>query len=444
MLLLFPFLPNIPFDKLDSQKYSDPGTKYKYNDVRVNLLALLAANVWKDSLPNILKSRVMDPIGASETWKWHGYTNSWIEINNKIFTLPMVTEESSVVAAACKSAKFWFSRGGFKTEVLNTEKVGQIHFLFSGKSTRIKKFFHKNKSKLVNSINELTKNMNKRGGGLKNLEILNKTDILKNYYQLKGTFETDNAMGANFINSCLEKLAESFKILIKDDNELDTNEKNIEIIMSILSNYTPNCIVKAKVSCPINKLGPFKNMKEEEFAKKFLIAIKIAKTDKYRAVTHNKGIMNGIDAIAMATGNDFRAIEACAHAYACRSGKYSSLSNAFIKNNNFIFEIELPLSMGTVGGLTKLHPLVNWSLELLDLPDSKSLMEITAVAGLAQNFAAIKSLITSGIQKGHMKMHLLNILKQKGASENQKNKALNFFKKNVVSVSAVEDFLKTH
>ena len=363
-------------------------------------------------------------------------------INNKIFTLPMVTEESSVVAAACKSAKFWFSRGGFKTKVLNTEKVGQIHFLFSGKSTKIKKFFHKNKSKLVNSIYELTKNMNKRGGGLKDLEILNKTNLIKNYYQLKGTFETDNAMGANFINSCLEKLAESFKILIKNDNELDTNEKNIEIIMSILSNYTPNCIVKAKVSCPINKLGPFKNMKEEEFAKKFLIAIKIAKTDEYRAVTHNKGIMNGIDAIAMATGNDFRAIEACVHAYACRSGKYSSLSNAFIKNKNFIFEIELPLSMGTVGGLTKLHPIVNWSLELLNFPDSKSLMEITAVAGLAQNFAAIKSLITSGIQKGHMKMHLLNILKQKGASENQKIKAINFFKKNIVSVSAVEDFLK--
>ena len=124
-------------------------------------------------------------------------------INNKIFPLPMVTEESSVVAAACKSAKFWFSRGGFKTEVLNTEKVGQIHFLFNGKSTRIKKFFHKNKSKLVNSINELTKNMNKRGGGLKDLEILNKTNLIKNYYQLNGTFKTDNAMGANFINSCL-------------------------------------------------------------------------------------------------------------------------------------------------------------------------------------------------------------------------------------------------
>ena len=363
-------------------------------------------------------------------------------INNRVFTLPMVTEESSVVAAACKSAKFWFSRGGFKTEVLNTEKVGQIHFLFDGKSTRIKNFFLKNKSKLINSIKNLTKNMNKRGGGLKDLEIVNKTNLIKNYYQLKGTFETDNAMGANFINSCLEKLAESFKILIEDDNDLNTNEKNIEIIMSILSNYTPNCIVKASVSCPINHLGPFKSIKAEEFAKKFLTAIKIAKIDKYRAVTHNKGIMNGIDAIAMATGNDFRAIEACAHAYACKNGKYSSLSNAFIEKDTFTFEIEIPLSVGTVGGLTKLHPIVNWSLGLLNFPDSKSLMEITAVAGLAQNFAAVKSLITSGIQKGHMKMHLLNILKQKGATENQKIKAINFFKKNIVSVSAVDDFLK--
>jgi len=363
-------------------------------------------------------------------------------INNKIFTLPMVTEESSVVAAACKSAKFWISRGGFKAKVLNTEKIGQIHFLFNGDYIKIKQFFNKNKSKLFNSIKDLTKNMNKRGAGLKGLEVLNKNDLIKNYYQLKGTFETDNAMGANFINSCLEKLAESFKILIKNDNDLNANEKNIEIVMSILSNYTPNCLVKASVTCPINNLGPFKNLKAEEFAKKFLMAIKIAKSDKYRAVTHNKGIMNGIDALAMATGNDFRAIEACAHAYACRTGKYSSLSNAYIENNNFIFEIELPLSMGTVGGLTKLHPIVNWSLELLNFPDSKSLMEITAVAGLAQNFAAIKSLVTSGIQKGHMKMHLLNILKQKGASENQKNEAINFFKKNIVSVSAVEDFLK--
>ena len=365
-------------------------------------------------------------------------------INNKIFTLPMVTEESSVVAAACKAAKYWFFRGGFNAKIINTEKIGQIHFLFKGNPSNIKKVFSKNKSKLIVSIKELTKNMNKRGGGLKDLEIINKTNLIDNYYQLKAIFETADAMGANFINSCLEKLAESFENFIKNDPDLSSNEKNIEIVMSILSNYTPNCLVKASISCPINKLGPFKNMKSEEFAKKFLMALKIAKNDHYRAVTHNKGIMNGIDAIAMATGNDFRAIEACAHAYASRNGKYSSLSNAFIENNDFNLEMQLPLSMGTVGGLTKLHPIVNWSLELLGFPNSKSLMEITAVAGLAQNFAAIKSLITSGIQKGHMKMHLLNILKQKGASENQKNEAIHFFKKNKVSVSAVENFLKNN
>ena len=429
------------FSKLDKNKKIDWVVKNHFNSKKS--VEKLLKSYWNsdkkvqknhDEFSENTISNFYYPIGVAPNFL----------INNKIFTLPMVTEESSVVAAACKSAKFWLSRGGFKTKIINTEKIGQIHFLFKGNPANLKKVFNKNKSKLVDSIIELTKNMNKRGGGLKDLEVNNKTGLIDNYYQLKATFDTDNAMGANFINSCLEKLAESFKNLIKNETNLSTKEKKIEIVMSILSNYTPNCLVKASVSCPINSLGPFKNMKSEEFAKKFLMAIKIAKNDHYRAVTHNKGIMNGVDAIAMATGNDFRAIEACAHAFASRNGKYSSLSNAFIEKNCFNFEIQIPLSMGTVGGLTKLHPIVNWSLELLNFPNSRSLMEITAVAGLAQNFAAIKSLITSGIQKGHMKMHLLNILKQKGASENQKNKAINFFKKNKVSVSAVEDFLNNN
>ena len=267
-------------------------------------------------------------------------------INNKIFTLPMVTEESSVVAAACKAAKFWLSRGGFHTKIINTEKIGQIHFLFKGNPSNIKYFFNKNKSKLIDSIKEITKKMNKRGGGLKKIEIIDKTNLIDNYYQLKATFETVDAMGANFINSCLEKLSKSLVNYIKEGSDLPSSEKNIEIIMSILSNYTPNCLVHASVSCPIKNLGPFEKLSAEEFAKKFILAIKIAENDHYRAVTHNKGIMNGIDSLAMATGNDFRAIEACAHAFASRSGKYKSLSNAFIKNNYFNFEIELPLSLG--------------------------------------------------------------------------------------------------
>jgi hydroxymethylglutaryl-CoA reductase len=154
--------------------------------------------------------------------------------------------------------------------------------------------------------------------------------------------------------------------------------------------------------------------------------------------------MNGIDAVVIATGNDFRAVEAAVHAYASKQGSYTSLSNAYIEENNFFFEIKLPLALGTVGGLTQLHPLVKWSMELLGNPNSSNLMEIIAVAGLAQNFAAIRSLVTSGIQQGHMKMHLLNILNQKKATEVQKEKAIIFFKTNTVSFSAVSDFLKSN
>ena len=153
--------------------------------------------------------------------------------------------------------------------------------------------------------------------------------------------------------------------------------------------------------------------------------------------------MNGIDSIAIATGNDFRAIEAGIHAYASRNGTYRGLTKASIKDGIFTLEMTIPLSVGTVGGLTNLHPLVRWSLELLKNPNSKELMKIIGVAGLAQNFAAIRSLITSGIQKGHMKMHLLNILNQMEVKKEKKLKAIEYFKKNTVSHKEVEKFLKT-
>lgn len=189
--------------------------------------------------------------------------------------------------------------------------------------------------------------------------------------------------------------------------------------MSILSNYVPNCLVKAEVSCPISDLGN-SDMPAEQFAEKFVQAVNIAKAEPYRAVTHNKGIMNGIDAVVLATGNDFRAVEAGVHAYAAKDGRYSSLTYAKIEDGIFKFWIEVPLALGTVGGLTTLHPLVKLALEILQNPTAKELMQIVAVAGLAQNFAAVRSLVTTGIQKGHMKMHLLNMLNQMGATENEK------------------------
>jgi hydroxymethylglutaryl-CoA reductase len=181
----------------------------------------------------------------------------------------------------------------------------------------------------------------------------------------------------------------------------------------------------------------------EEFVQKFINAIKVAEIEPYRAVTHNKGIMNGIDSVILATGNDFRAVEACVHAYASKDGKYTSLSHANVKDGNFSFWIEVPISVGTVGGITKLHPMVKFAHEILGNPNADELMEVIAVAGLAQNFSAIRSLVTTGIQKGHMKMHLLNILNQLEATSDEKKQIVAYFKDKIVSHSAaVEIFEK--
>jgi len=343
-------------------------------------------------------------------------------INGDSYAIPMVTEESSVVAAASLVAKFWSTKGGFKTTVLGTTKIGQVHFMFAGDKVALENYFNKNKSALFAATASITKNMEKRGGGILAINLFDKTDKLENYYQLHITFETKDSMGANFINSCLEVIADAFR------------NDEIEIVMSILSNYIPECLVRAEVSCAIKDLG---GENPQKFAEKFQQAVKIAEIEPYRAVTHNKGIMNGVDAVVLATGNDFRAVEAGVHAYAARSGSYTSLSHCTIDNGVFKFWIELPLALGTVGGITALHPLAKLSLEMLQKPSAKELMQIIATAGLAQNFAALKALTTKGIQHGHMKMHLHNIMNQLGATQVEKEKITTFFEGKTVSHAAV-------
>lgn len=362
-------------------------------------------------------------------------------INDQLYAIPMAIEESSVVAAASKSAKFWLDKGGFKTNITGTEKVGQVHFIFKGTHQNLEQFFTEIKPKLLAATSSLTSSMSKRGGGITNIELRDKTGELKHYYQLHCTFETQDAMGANFINSCLEQFADTFKREALAYSEFTDVEKEIEVVMSILSNYVPNCLVRAEVSCPIEELTISSDISPKAFAEKMVRAVTIAKVEPYRAVTHNKGIMNGIDAVVLATGNDFRAIEAGVHAYAARNGSYSSLTHAEIKDDNFIFYIELPLALGTVGGLTKLHPLVKLNLEILQNPSAKELMQIMAVAGLAQNFAALSSLVTTGIQKGHMKMHLMNILNQHGATDSEKGAITEHFKTHTVTHSEVINVL---
>ncbi|MCD8453187.1 hydroxymethylglutaryl-CoA reductase, degradative [Tenacibaculum finnmarkense genomovar ulcerans] len=343
-------------------------------------------------------------------------------INGQDYVIPMVVEESSVVAAASLVAKYWSTRGGFKTEVISTTKIGQVHFMYQGDKKALTTYFEQQKQALYSATASITKNMEKRGGGILDIQLIDKTDKLANYYQLHVTFETKDSMGANFINSCLEAIAKTFQ------------KEDIEIVMSILSNYVPQCLVRAEVSCKIEDLG---GENPQKFAQKFEQAVKIAEIEPYRAVTHNKGIMNGIDAVVLATGNDFRAIEAGAHAYASKDGQYRSLTHCEIKNGIFKFWIEIPLALGTVGGLTGLHPMAKLSLDMMQKPSAKQLMEIVATAGLAQNFAALRALTTKGIQHGHMKMHLQNILNQLEATSEEKEIVTTYFDNKTVSHSAV-------
>ena len=363
-------------------------------------------------------------------------------INGKYNSIPMAIEESSVVAAAAKSAKFWSTRGGFKATVINTEKIGQVHFIFKGDTSKLPQFFADIKTKFYINTESITKNMQKRGGGILDIELRDKTNLLPNYYQLHATFETRDSMGANFINSCLEQFAKTLKEEAQLYHLFSSAEKDIEVVMSILSNYVPNCIVRAEVSCPIDDLVEKHIENPKAFAERFLRAVQIAEVEPFRAVTHNKGIMNGIDAVVLATGNDFRAVEAGIHAYASRNGSYSSLSHATIENGIFTFWLEVPLALGTVGGLTSLHPLVKLSLEMLENPSAKELMQFVAVAGLAQNFAALRSLTTTGIQDGHMKMHLNNILNQFEANDEERILIRKHFKHHVVSHSAVVEYIE--
>lgn len=362
-------------------------------------------------------------------------------INNQLYSVPMVIEESSVVAAASKAAKFWMERGGFRAEVLSTKKIGQVHLSWLGDKEELFSLFDDVKKDLFSAITDLNSNMKKRGGGLIDINLLDKTELDEGYYQIWAEFETCDAMGANFINSVLEELGRTFKSFAFE--KLNATEETFQIIMAILSNYTPDSVVKVWVECPIEDLADKSlGMEPQRFAEKFKKSVRIAEVDTYRATTHNKGIMNGIDSVILATGNDFRAVEACLHTHAARNGRYSSLTGCKIENGIFRFEAELPMSLGTVGGLTALHPLAKMSLKILGKPSASELMMVAGVIGLAQNFAALRSLVTTGIQKGHMKMHLMNILNHLKATDEEAKEVKKVFAEKVISFRDVSEFIK--
>jgi hydroxymethylglutaryl-CoA reductase len=363
-------------------------------------------------------------------------------INGTTYHLPMAVEESSVVAAAASAAKFWYDRGGFTARIKGVEKIGQIHFFWKARPELLKEGLPLLTKHLLDHLKPLTKNMDSRGGGITGIELIDLSNEMPELFQFRVSFRTADSMGANFINSCLEAMAKEFKEYSL--NSMCKDEPQPEVLMSILSNYTPSCLVEVKVECTLDNLNNVSDgMSGEDFANRFMKAVHIAKSDVYRAVTPNKGIFNGIDAVVIATGNDYRAVEAAGHAYASKTGRYRSLSDCRIENEIFSLSLEIPLALGTVGGLTSLHPLSRWSFEILGKPNAEELMMMVASAGLANNFSAVRALVTSGIQKGHMKMHLGNILEFLKAKPDEKNLAENHFKDKEVSYHAVSLFLQS-
>jgi hydroxymethylglutaryl-CoA reductase len=365
-----------------------------------------------------------------------------VTINGKDYIVPMVIEESSVVAAASAAAKFWGERGGFHAEVIDVRKVGQVHFGWSGDKEKLFAMFPEIEKRLLADTDAMTEKMRKRGGGILGMRLIDYSAQIPDYYQIRVEFGTGDAMGANFINSALEQFGHSLQDFFAEQQDLPEDLRKVEIIMTILSNNTPDCRVKVWVECPVEQLdGIDEHLSGAEYAKKFKKAVDIAHIDTDRATTHNKGIYNGIDAVVIATGNDFRAVEAAGHTFASRNGHYESLSSVTIENGIFHFELEVPMALGTIGGLTSLHPLAKKTLELLGNPTAKELMMIAATMGLANNFSAVRSLTTKGIQAGHMKMHLNNILNQLNATEEEKKQAREYFKDKTVSYAGVEQFL---
>ena len=364
-------------------------------------------------------------------------------INKRFQVLPLVTEESSVVAALAKAAGFWAKRGGFHTQVTGTVKKGQLHFIWTGNPDKLQHHFAEIKQTMLKDTEPITINMKRRGGGILHIQLKYLPDILPDYYQIDASFDTRNAMGANFINSCLEQFGKSLAYWLSTKTDWPTEEQSCEIIMAILSNYVPESQVKVWAECPVEALSENNNQEEAvRFAEKFVRAVHISRHDLSRAVTHNKGIFNGIDALALATGNDFRAIEAGGHAFAARNGSYAGLSEANLTNGVFNFSMEISLSVGVVGGVTALHPLSQLAMQILGNPTAEELMGYMAVAGLASNWSAVRALVTTGIQHGHMRMHLSNILNTFQATEEQKQAAQHYFQNREVSFSAVKEFLK--
>ena len=327
-------------------------------------------------------------------------------VNGKSYTVPMVTEEPSVIAAASYASKLINLAGGTTTLQKKREMIGEIAIVHSPLTLEeVKAKLENQKESLFTIANNAHPSIVKRGGGIRSVWVEEKSSDKERFYIFYVSVDTKEAMGANMLNTILEALVSPIEALTAGES-----------IMAILSNLATNSVVTAK--CVLSpRILDTKTTKGEEVRDRIVLASEFSKADPYRAATHNKGIMNGIDSVVIATGNDWRAIESGAHAYASLSGLYQPLTQwAKDEQGNLVGTITLPLPVGTVGGSISIHPGAQFAHELLGHPSAVELAGIIASIGLAQNLAAIRALVTDGIQKGHMKLHAKSLAILAGAT----------------------------
>jgi hydroxymethylglutaryl-CoA reductase len=359
-----------------------------------------------------------------------GIANNFV-INDKEYLIPMAIEEPSVIAAASNAAKIAKEAGGFKAKADKSIMIGQIQ-LVSLNNNNINtdesiKTLIENKSELIKLANTKSKFAECVDIKIRQLDDESINNI-GSMIIIEIFVDTKDAMGANVVNTMCEVIAPKIESLTKG-----------QVILKILSNYATKRLVRCKGVFPKALIGG------DKVLNRILFAYAFAYSDVYRAVTHNKGIMNGIDSVAIATGQDFRAIESGCHAYACKDGHYRSLTKWYQNSNgDLVGEIEIPLAVGIIGGITNIHPLVKTCLKILDITSSQELAMIIAAAGLAQNFSAIRALSDEGIQKGHMKLHSKNIAKIAGALNDQIEKiSQQMINEENISVSRAKEIIES-
>lgn len=373
-----------------------PAERLDFLDLKSETRQILEETVLDVALAdNLIENQISEfelPMGLAQNFV----------INGKKYLVPMVTEEPSVIAAASNGAKI---AGNFQTVLSERLMRGQIVFYDVEQADHLMQTIEENQAGIFRAAKEAYPSIFKRGGGLR--QVSSRAFEAEGFVSVDFKVDVKDAMGANIVNAILEGVANLFRTWFPEQ----------KILFSILSNYATESLVKVNCEIPVERLSKENN--GQEVAEKIQAASRFSKVDPYRAATHNKGIMNGINAVVLATGNDTRAVASGIHAYVSKEGSYQGLAEWYVKDGLLFGSLELPLPVATVGGAVKVLPKAQAALELLEITEAKELAQVMAAVGLAQNLAALRALVSEGIQQGHMSLQVRALAMTVGAKDEE-------------------------